>query len=58
LLKRSWAGEACNVSLLMAIWVNGERYRESFGICEGAKEDEAGRSGFLEHPKDSGLRGV
>jgi transposase-like protein len=37
-LKRSWAGEVRNVSLLVAISVNGESYREILGICEGAKE--------------------
>ena len=38
-LKRSWPGEARNVSLLVAIGVNSEGYREILGICEGAKED-------------------
>src|SRR2546429_416296 len=38
-LKRSWAGEVRNVSLLVAIAVNGEGYREILGICEGAKEE-------------------
>jgi len=36
-LKRSWAGEVRNVSLLVAIGVNNEGYREILGICEGAK---------------------
>jgi putative transposase len=31
-----------NVSLLVAIGVNSEDYREILGICEGAKEDRAG----------------
>jgi transposase-like protein len=31
-------GEVRIVSLLVAIAVNGEGYREIFGICEGAKE--------------------
>ena len=35
-LKRSWAGEVRNVSLLVATSVNGEGYREILGICEGA----------------------
>ena len=38
-LKRSWAGEVRNVSLLVATSVNGEGYREILGICEGGKED-------------------
>src|SRR5271165_5881942 len=36
-LKRSWAGEVRNISLLVAIGVNSEGYREILGICEGAK---------------------
>ncbi len=57
-LKRSWAGEVRNVSLLVAIGVNGEGYREILGICEGAKEDKTGWSGFLKHLKERGLKGV
>jgi putative transposase len=57
-LKRSWAGEVRNVSLLVAIGVNGEGYREILGICEGAQEDKAGWSGFLKHLKERGLKGV
>ena len=57
-LKRSWAGEVRNVSLLVAIGVNGEGYREILGICEGAKEDKAGWSAFLKHLKERGLTGV
>ena len=58
MLKRSWAGEVRNVSLLVAIAVNGEGYREILGICEGAKEDKAGWSAFLKHLKGRGLHGV
>ena len=46
-LKRSWAGEIRNVSLLVAVSVNGEVYREILGIMEGHKDDKAGWSGFL-----------
>jgi hypothetical protein len=42
-LNRSWAGEVRNVSLLMAMAVNGKGYREILGICEGQ-----GRQGGLE----------
>ncbi len=48
-MKRGWAGEVRNVSLPVAIAVNAEGYREILGICEGAKEDKAGWSGFLKH---------
>ena len=57
-LKRSWAGEVRNVSLLVAIGVSAEGYREILGICEGAKEDKAGWSAFLAHLKQRGLKGV
>ena len=57
-LKRSWAGEVRNVSLLVAIGVSSEGYREILGICEGAKEDKAGWSAFLAHLKRRGLKGV
>ncbi len=57
-LKRTWAGEVRNVSLLVAIAVNADGFREILGICEGAKEDKAGWSGFLKHLKERGLKGV
>src|SRR5258706_7224133 len=56
-LKRSWAGEVRNVSLLVAIGVNESGYREILGICEGAKEDKSGWSAVLKHLKESGLKG-
>src|SRR6202007_3353888 len=36
-LKRSWAGEVRNVSLLVAIGVNNDGYREILGICGRTK---------------------
>ena len=57
-MKRTWAGEVRNVSLLVASAVNAEGYREILGICEGAKEDKAGWSLFLRHLMDRGLSGV
>jgi transposase-like protein len=57
-MKRTWAGEVRNVSLLVAIGVNSEGYREILGICEGAKEDKSGWSAFLRHLVDRGLKGV
>jgi transposase-like protein len=57
-MKRSWAGEVRNVSLLVAIAVNSEGFREILGIVEGAKEDKSGWSGFLKHLKERGLKGV
>ena len=57
-MKRSWAGEVRNVSLLVAIGVTSDGYREILGICEGAKEDKSGWSAFLRHLVDRGLNGV
>jgi transposase-like protein len=57
-LKRTWAGEVRNVSVLIAIGVNADGFREILGICEGAKEDKAGWSAFLSHLKSRGLKGV
>lgn len=57
-LKRSWGGEVRTVSVLVAVGVNTEGHRDILGVCEGAKEDKAGWSGFLRHLKGRGLRGV
>ncbi|MEO4045452.1 IS256 family transposase [Hoeflea sp. CAU 1731] len=57
-MKRSWAGEVRNVSLLVAIGVNGDGYRDILGICEGHKEDKAGWTGFLKHLKQRGLKNI
>ena len=51
-MKRTWAGEVRNVSLLVASAVNSEGFREILGICEGAKEDKSGWSAFLRHLVD------
>jgi len=37
-MKRTWAGEVPNVSLLVAIGVNQDGFGDILGICEGAKE--------------------
>ncbi len=57
-LKRSWGVEVKNVSVLVAIGVNRQGFREVLGVTEGAKEDKAGWSGFLRHLKERGLTGV
>jgi putative transposase len=57
-LKRSWGGEVRNVSVLVAIGVSTEGFRDVLGICEGAKEDKSGWLNFLRHLKARGLRGV
>jgi transposase-like protein len=57
-LKRSWGGEVKNVSVLVAIGVNTDGYREIIGAAEGEKEDKSGWQAFLRHLKKRGLRGV
>ena len=57
-LKRSWAGEVRNISVLVAIGVGTDGYRQILGVAEGEKEDLEGWRGFLRHLKDRGLKGV
>lgn len=57
-LKRSWAGEIKNVSVLVAIGVDQDGFRRILGVQEGHKEDKSGWSGFLAHLKERGLKGV
>ena len=57
-LKRSWAGEARNASVLVAIGLGIDGYRHILGVAEGDKEDRSGWLGFLRHLKDRGLNGV
>jgi putative transposase len=57
-LKRSWGGEVRNISVLIAIGVNKEGFREVIGVSEGAKEDKAGWGNFLKHLKSRGLKEV
>jgi transposase-like protein len=58
ILKRTWAGEVKNVSVLVAIGVSESGYREVLGVSEGAKEDKEGWSSFLTHLKSRGLKDV
>jgi putative transposase len=57
-LKKSWGGEVHNISVLVAVGVNSEGFREILGVSEGAKEDKAGWSSFLAYLKNRGLKGV
>jgi putative transposase len=58
ILKRSWAGEVRNVSVLVAIGIGTDGFRQILGVAEGEKEDLEGWRGFLRHLKDRGLSGV
>jgi transposase-like protein len=57
-LKRSWAGEVKNVSVLVALGVDEHGYRQVLGVKEGAKEDKESWMSFLRHLKSRGLCGV
>ena len=57
-LKRSWGGEVKNVSVLVAVGVNADGYREIIGAAEGEKEDKAGWEDFLRELKKRGLKGI
>jgi len=57
-LKRNWGGEYENVSILVAIAVNEDGYREVLGAAEGMKEDKASWVGFFQWLKSRGLTGV
>jgi putative transposase len=57
-LKRSWAGEVKNVSVLVAIGVDQDGYRHVLGIKEGAKEDKESWTSFMRYLKSRGLKGV
>lgn len=57
-LKRSWAGEVKNVSVLVCIGVNEDGYREILGVAEGACEDVESWRTFLRYLKQRGLKGV
>lgn len=58
ILKRSWAGEVRNISVLIAIGIGTDGYRQILGVAEGEKEDLEGWRGFLCHLRDRGLKGV
>lgn len=57
-LKRTWAGEIRNVSVLVAVSVSQHGYRQILGVQEGHKEDKEGWSEFLKSLKQRGLTGV
>ena len=57
-LKRSWGGEVSNVSVLVAVGVNEEGYREILGIAEESREDKESWTNFLRYLKNRGLSGV
>ena len=57
-LKRNWGGEYENISILVAIGVDQDGYREISGAAEGMKEDHESWKNFLVWLKERGLDGV
>jgi putative transposase len=57
-LKRSWAGEVRNVSVLVAVGIGTDGFRDILGVVEGPKEDLESWRQFLTHLKGRGLTGV
>jgi putative transposase len=57
-LKRSWGGEVANVSILVAIGVNEDGYREVLGACEGMTEDKQSWKALLQDLYRRGLRRI
>ena len=57
-MKRSWGGEVKNISVLVAIGVNQDGFREILGVAEGTKEDKDSWQQFLRYLKERGLSEV
>ena len=57
-LKRTWGDEVRAISVLVAIGVNQDGYREVIGVAEGMKEDKASWLDFLRWLKGRGLAGT
>lgn len=57
-LKRNWGGSYENVSVLVALGVNDDGYREIIGAAEGMKEDAVSWEVFLRYLRGRGLDGV
>ena len=57
-LKRCWGGEIQNVSVLVAIGVNKDGFREILSAAEGMKEDKESWLNFFTWLKSRGLTGV
>ena len=57
-LKRCWGEEYENISVLVAVGVSADGYREVLGAAEGLKEDLESWKNFLVWLKERGLSGV
>lgn len=57
-LKRCWGGEVQSISVLVAIGVNQEGYREILGVAEGSREDCESWRNFFRYLKSRGLEKI
>ena len=57
-LKRSWGGTVENVSVLVAVGVNKEGYREMPGAAEGSREDAESWKNFCRYISKNGDSGA
>ena len=57
-LKMSWGGEVQSVSVLVALGVDEEGYRDVLGVALGCREDGESWRSFLRHLKERGFSGV
>ncbi len=57
-LRRAWGGEVETVSVLVAIGVNREGYREVLGVAEGCREDQESWREFFRYLKRRGLERI
>lgn len=55
-LKRNWEGKVENISILVALAVNKDAYREIIGAADGAKDDKMSLNNFLRVLKELGLK--
>lgn len=57
-IKSRMAGHTENISLLIAVGVTSQGYREILGVAEGMSEDEESWKAFLKHLRDRGVKKV
>lgn len=57
-IKSRMSGKTENISLLIAVGVTSDGYREILGVSEGMSEDAASWKSFFKHLKERGLENV
>jgi transposase-like protein len=57
-LERTWGGEVRNVSVLVAVGVNRDGFRDILGVAESGREDAESWRSVLRYLKERGLKSV